>query len=100
MIASRGFEPDLTLFECLGNRQGANNDGTGTVAADISTGNAFDSYLALNLAQDVYRLYLTESDNTAVDARLSDGFTQDWRDVAGSGRGGALSRFNRRCDRS
>jgi len=69
-IASGGFDPVL-------NWQGANDDGTGVVATDATTGNAFDSWLSLDLVPGSYELYLTEAGNTAVDSLLSDGFTED-----------------------
>jgi len=76
-IASGGFDPVLTLFDSSGNWQGANDDGTGVVATDASTGNAFDSWLSLDLTPGDYELFLTESDNIAIDSLLSDGFTED-----------------------
>jgi len=76
-IAAGGFDPVLTLFDNSGNWQGANNDGTGLVEADPVTGNAFDSLLSVNVAAGLYELVLTESDNTAIDEFISDGFTQD-----------------------
>ncbi len=76
LIAAGGFDPVLTVFDSAGNWQGANDDGTGMVATDKATGNAFDSYLSLDLAPGAYDLFLTEADNTAVDELLSDGFTQ------------------------
>lgn len=75
-VAGGGFDPVLTVFDNSGNWQGANNDGTGIVATDSATGNAFDSFLSVNLPAGHYNLVLTESDNTAIGSFFSDGFTQ------------------------
>ena len=70
LIAAGGFDPILSVFDATGGLVsssllvGTNNDGAG-VATDPTTGNAFDSLLALNSlsAGGTYVLVLSQNDN-------------------------------------
>jgi hypothetical protein len=74
VIAAGGFDPDLSLFDSSGNLLDQNDDGTGFVAVDSTTGNAFDSYLTDSLGVGSYTVALTESPNFANGPTLGDSF--------------------------
>jgi hypothetical protein len=82
VIPAGGFDPVLSLFDASGGLLSSsllvatNNDGAG-VAADPSTGNAFDSLLNLTtLAGTTYVLVLSQSDNLANGPDFGGGFSQ------------------------
>ncbi len=82
-ISAGGFDPVLSLFNATGGLVAgsllvaANDDGAG-VATDPSTGNAFDSLLAISTLSpgNTYPLVLSESDNLAFGPTYGDGFSQ------------------------
>ena len=84
-IAPGGFNPVLSLFDATGGLTASsalvdsNDDGTGVVAADPATLNAYDSLLELTtlLAGHTYALVLTENDNFANGLTYGDGFSED-----------------------
>jgi hypothetical protein len=83
VIAAGGFDPILSVFDATGGLLPSsllvdtNNDGAG-VATDPTTGNAFDSLLALNALSPggTYVLVLSQSDNLAIGPTYGDGFSQ------------------------
>ena len=83
LIAAGGFDPILSLFNATGGLVSSsplvdtNNDGAG-VATDLTTGNAFDSLLALNSlnAGGTYVLVLSQNDNLPLGGTYGDGFSQ------------------------
>jgi hypothetical protein len=82
LIAPGGFDPILSVFDATGGLLSSspivdtNNDGAG-VDSDPTTGNAFDSLLALNSlsAGGTYVLVLSQNDNLP-GATYGDGFSQ------------------------
>src|SRR5206468_2902174 len=72
VILPGGFDPVLTVFDATGGLVASsalldsNNDGAG-VDTDPATGNAFDSFLVLNLLTpgSTYALILSQNDNFA-----------------------------------
>jgi hypothetical protein len=77
-ISAGGFDPNLSLFDATGVLIGVNNDGTGIVPVDPTTGAAFDSFLnPLSLGPGNYLVALTQSDNLAFGPFLANGFAQD-----------------------
>jgi hypothetical protein len=73
--AAGGFDPIVAVFDATGLLVAQNDDGFG-VAPDPSTGEAFDSLLALSLDAGQYLVSLTEFDNFALGPALSDGFVE------------------------
>src|SRR5260370_3919029 len=83
LILPGGFDPILSVFDATGGLLpgsllvGSNNDGAG-VATDSTTGNAFDSLLALTALNPggTYVLVLSQNDNSASGPTYGDGFTR------------------------
>ena len=83
VIAAGGFDPILSVFDATGGLLASsplidtNNDGAG-VDADPTTGNAFDSLLALNSLSPggTYVLVLSQNDNAPLGGTYGDGFSQ------------------------
>jgi hypothetical protein len=73
-IARGGFDTILALFDGAGELINSNDDGTGNVAADAQTGQAWDAYLQVPLAAGDYRLSVMQFDNFANGPALADGF--------------------------
>ena len=77
VVAAGGFDPVLTLFDMSGNFLVSNDDGPcGTVGADPTTGNCFDSFISGDLAAGSYTVALTEYDNLPAGSTLADSFTE------------------------
>ena len=83
LIAAGGFDPILSVFDATGGLLSSsplvdtNNDGAG-VDTDPTTGNAFDSLLALNALSPggTYVLVLSQNDNAPNNSTYGDGFSQ------------------------
>ncbi len=83
LILPGGFDPILSVFDATGGLLpgsllvGSNNDGAG-VATDSTTGNAFDSLLALTALNPggTYVLVLSQNDNSATGPTYGDGFSR------------------------
>ncbi|MEO0431567.1 MAG: DVUA0089 family protein [Cyanobacteria bacterium J06656_5] len=76
-VAAGGFDPMLTLFNSAGNRLFINDDDkSGTVAEDPTTGKAYDSFLTVLLAAGNYTVSLTQYGNFTNSINLADGFNQ------------------------
>jgi hypothetical protein len=83
LILPGGFDPILSVFDATGGLLpgsllvGSNNDGAG-VATDGTTGNAFDSLLALTTLSPggTYVLVLSQNDNSATGPTYGDGFSR------------------------
>lgn len=77
-IARGGFDPILALFDGSGVYIDQNDDGNCSfVAADIVTGNCWDTYFSAPLAAGSYTVAVMQYDNFANGPNLSDGFGRD-----------------------
>ena len=83
LILPGGFDPILSVFDATGGLLSSsvlvdtNNNGAG-VATDPTTGNAYDSLLALNSLSPggTYVLVLSQNDNAPNNSTYGDGFSQ------------------------
>ncbi len=75
VVPPGGFDTILTLFNASGRFLSENDDGAGA-ATDPSTGLAADARITANLTPGSYILALTQYDNFAQGANLSDGFVE------------------------
>jgi PEP-CTERM motif-containing protein len=83
LILPGGFDPILSVFDATGGLLStsplvaSNNDGAG-VDTDPTTGNAFDSLLALSALSPggTYLLVLSQNDNAPNNSTYGDGFSQ------------------------
>lgn len=73
-IPSGGFDPILALFDSNGVEINQNDDGDGSVPADPTTGEHYDTYLQSTLAPGTYTVSVMEYDNFANGPNLSNGF--------------------------
>ena len=77
VIPAGGFDPVFSLFDAAGNLIFQNDDDTsGVVADDPTTGQAYDSLLEVNLAAGDYTLVLAQYGNFTNGPNLVDGFSQ------------------------
>ena len=83
IITAGGFDPVLSLFDATGGLLAtsplvATNNDNPLAAVDLTTGNAFDSKLAIGTlnAGHTYALVLSVSDNLAYGPTYGDGFSQ------------------------
>ncbi|MBX2863706.1 MAG: DVUA0089 family protein [Leptolyngbyaceae cyanobacterium MAG.088] len=77
VINAGGFDPILSLFNGNGILIGLGDDDlSGTVAADLTTGQAYDSLLEISLDAGDYTVALTQYDNFSNTTNLADGFSQ------------------------
>lgn len=78
VIAAGGFDPVLSLFNETGRFIAiSDDDASGTVATDPSTGQGYDALIDVMLAAGDYTLALTQFDNFPSGANLEDGFKHD-----------------------
>lgn len=78
IIDAGGFDPTLSLFDSTGRYIAVNDDDTSaTVAQDPTTGQRYDALLERVLAVGDYTLVLTQYNNFAAGANLSEGFSQE-----------------------
>jgi len=83
VIRAGGFDPVLSVFDATGGLTPSSpligtNDDNPSAAVDPTTGNAFDSLLAIGTlnAGHTYALILTESDNNPNGPTYGDGFSE------------------------
>ena len=77
IVEAGGFDPVLTLFDGDGNKLFVNDDDdTGTVISDPTTGKAYDSFLEGFLAAGDYVVALTQYGNFSSGNTLEDGFNR------------------------
>jgi hypothetical protein len=107
VIPAGGFDTTFNLFDSAGGLVAIDDDGRVVLDptnTDPVTGAIYDSYLSIDLAAGDYTLALTQYDNFANGANLSDGFARDgqpdftfvdgfgtnpyFNDVSGDGRTG------------
>lgn len=72
-IARGGFDPILAVFASTGLLLGTNDDGGGSVAADLS-GQRYDTFFTINLVAGNYTVSVMQYNNFAVGPNLSNGF--------------------------
>jgi hypothetical protein len=73
-ISQGGFDPILALFDSSGAYIGQNDDGGSNVAADIITGNRYDTFFSSALGIGNYTVSIQAFSNFARGPNLSDGF--------------------------
>ncbi|MEM1238855.1 MAG: DVUA0089 family protein [Cyanobacteria bacterium P01_H01_bin.26] len=77
VIPAGGFDPVFSLFDSAGTLIFQNDDDTsGVVANDPTTGQTYDSLLEVNLAAGDYTLVLAQYGNFINGTNLADGFSQ------------------------
>jgi len=77
IIPEGGFDPFLAIFNSSGTLLALNDDGTGFVPIDPSTGAASDSYLSLStLAAGTYTLVLSQTYNQPYGPTFADGYSE------------------------
>ncbi|EKU97269.1 PEP-CTERM putative exosortase interaction domain-containing protein [Leptolyngbya sp. PCC 7375] len=77
-IDAGGFDPVLSLFDGDGNFIFlSDDDESGTVANDPTTGRAYDGFLDIMLKAGDYTLALTQYNNFSNTTNLADGFRQE-----------------------
>jgi len=77
IVSAGGFDPILALFDSTGALIDQNDDdATGTVAADPTTGNRWDTFLVSNLGIGDYTVAVMQYDNFA-GTSLSDAFARE-----------------------
>ncbi|MEM8610854.1 MAG: DVUA0089 family protein [Cyanobacteria bacterium P01_H01_bin.105] len=75
VIAAGGFDPILSLFDANGTLIGlSDDDESGRVAADPTTGQTYDSLLDIMLGIGDYTIALTQYGNFTNTTNLADGF--------------------------
>ncbi|MGD1952667.1 MAG: DVUA0089 family protein [Leptolyngbyaceae cyanobacterium] len=88
-VDAGGFDPVLSLFNADGDLIFlSDDDESGTVAADPTTSQTYDSFLEIDLLAGEYTLALTQYGNFSNTTNLEDGFSQE-------GNGNYTSNFSR-----